>query len=100
PLSSAVAMDPAATIRIEHPRFARMNAPVRVLLHAMPAQAGPLEVRVETAYLDAFRVEAISPPAEATRIGPDWTTLVFDAAGPGWIRFDLEPTSSGYIQGR
>ena len=94
PLSSARASDPGGGLAVNYQRFVRAGAGQRLLFEIDTPAAGPVELRLSRAYLDAIRVEHVLPPPASTTAAGEWTTFVFtpgtravtvdgEARGPG-----------------
>ena len=81
PLSRAVTAQPAG-LRVEHPRFARVDAPQSLRVH-LPTSAPPgggYRLGLGRRFLDRVRIEAVVPPPVATEAAYDGR-IVYTFAG-------------------
>lgn len=76
PLSSTTAQDGSGRLTVQYDRFGRYNAAARLVLKITPLQNGPVVVRVDADFLDAFTIEWLHPMPAAVRSfdgGSEWT---------------------------
>jgi hypothetical protein len=91
PLSHARAV--AATGRIDYEHFVRNGSPSRfVITPASGAAQGVSRVEITADYLEAFRVERITPEPTTVRMAGGQLVYEFAASSPGAsISFDVDP---------
>lgn len=91
PLSHASAQ--AATGRIEYERFVRDGSPSElVITPAGGAAQGVSRVAITAEYLEAFRVESITPEPTTVRMAGGQLVYEFAASAPGAsISFHIDP---------
>lgn len=80
PLSRAQAGESAAPLWIEYERFVRVGAPTRVVVHHRLVASGPqghVQLHINRAYFDAFRIGKVLPEPEGVDIGPSEVVLRF-----------------------
>ncbi len=101
PLSSATAVDPTSGLWLEYDRCVRCEAPAKLRVQLGPAAAkdGKVRLWLSRPYLDAVRVEQVTPEPELVEAGAGRLTYVFRAAeadGPLAVTFSLKPERAGY----
>lgn len=96
PLSSARAPAAGGGLAVEYQRFVRAGAVHRLLFEIDAPGAGPVELRLSRAYLDAVRVEHVLPPPASTTATGEWTTFVF-APGTRVVTLDGEARGPGRL---
>ena len=96
PLSSARASDPGGGLTVDYQRFVRAGAAHRLLFEIATSGAGPVELRLSRAYVDAVRVEHVLPPPASTTSSGEWTTFVF-APGTRVVALDGEARGPGRL---
>lgn len=94
PLSSARAS--GSGLAVDYQRFVRAGAAQRLLFEINTAAAGPVELRLSRAYLDAIRLEHVLPPPASTTATGEWTTFVF-APGTRVVTLDGEARGPGRL---
>jgi hypothetical protein len=105
PLSRGAAGDPfEQPIRLEYERFARALAPttLRAQLRAGLARDGAVRLWVSRPYLEAVRVEEVTPEPAQVEAGQDRLVYVFrvaDPARPATVSFHLKPERPGALTG-
>ena len=92
PLSHAVAGSHEGPLWLEYDRFVRVGTVSRIAIHGT-APSPALDLRLSREFLDANRIERITPPPASVEIGPSETRLRFsrEAAGPFTILLDVQP---------
>lgn len=105
PLSKTTAGDQASPLQAEYYRFWRMASPMPLRLRIAPSLAGQGEVGVwvSRAYLEAMRVESITPEPARVEAGTDHFVYVFRLKEPATVisvMFSLEPDRAGRISGQ
>jgi hypothetical protein len=98
PLSHARTGDPGSSFWIEYERFTRVGAQTRIGVHGI-APAGAIHLRFNRAFLDAHRLERVTPEPASIEIGPSETEMRFDQQKSGGGTFsiflDVEPLRAG-----
>lgn len=95
PVSRAVAQGGA--VRIEYERFIRLQQATR-LRFVLPVSDN--EMALHRQYLEAFRVEQITPEPREVEASADWLTYRFSGNGGMAVTFDLIPETFGRVLGR
>jgi len=88
----------------EYQRFARRQAPTRLIveLRADQARDGKVTVLLDRRYLERFEVEKISPRPEAELAGPDGVRYRFaitESSEPSRVAFGLRGRGFGRARG-
>jgi len=98
PLSHAEAGDRGSALWIEYDRFIRVGAATRITIHAIPPDNG-LHLRLNRDFLEAHRLERVTPEPAALEIGPSEVGIRFDppvsSTTPLTIILDLQPLRPG-----
>jgi hypothetical protein len=81
PLSRSSAVSADGSLRVEYDRFGRFGAPMRMTVHIRPDADGTAAFTVTRDYLQAQRVEQITPPPTTTETAGDAVRYVFRPAG-------------------
>jgi hypothetical protein len=100
PLSTAVTAHPGG-LRVEHPRFARADAPrsVRVHLPVSSPQPGGYRVALGRPFLDRVRIEKVVPEPIATETASDdRVAYVFAGAAAPVVTFHFTPRGMGVVR--
>lgn len=103
PLSRAT--EESAELSVEYPRFARLQAPVRLTLR-FPAQAarnGEVRLWLERRYVEKAKLERVVPQPREVEASPERLTYVFAVAGGEGLAaatFHLEFDTFGLVEGR
>lgn len=103
PLSSSVAGEPGASVRVEYQRFAHFESEADLRLELRPATADPfLELWVSSAYLRGIEVRGVTPAPAETRLEGDRLVYRYPRAGEGpmSVRFDILYRSLGRLEGQ
>lgn len=81
PLSRASAVSGDGSLRVEYDRFGRFGAPMRMTVHIRPDAAGTAAFTVARDYLQAQRVEQVTPAPSATETDGAGVRYLFRSAG-------------------
>lgn len=86
--------------RLSYERFVRYNAPTELSVQATGATQRGLEIHLAHTFIDAYKIEAITPePSHMSSTG-DAVMFRFDTAGPATrVTFRLEPDEIGLHTG-
>jgi hypothetical protein len=105
PLSRREAGEPGSAIRLEYERFVRNQAPVHLRMRLGPGVAdadGRVRLWVSRGYLDAFKLEQVTPAPEWVETAPGRTVFVLRLAEPGepaLVTARLEAETIGSVKG-
>ncbi len=104
PLSNSTAGNRNAALWLEFHRFIRYQAPTHLRIHLRPAIKDRDRVRVwfNRDYLEAFQIQAMTPPPESVEVRGRWLIYVFrvfEPSQPTAIMFYVEPEKFGSISG-
>ncbi len=110
PLSSVSQSDAGATLRLDYERFLRVQSDAELSIQVRPDAKHPAEIAlwVNRDYLNAFRVQQITPLPERTQVAPDRVILFFTVAGQNQpsanqqaveISFQLSALQMGWVSG-
>ena len=104
PVSRTSTTVPGA-LRVEHGRFARVETPetLRVILDPAATAGDRVLLGLDRQYVDASRIEAVTPPPRAVRAAGDELIYEFAVARPGGpitIAFLLQHERFGRLRGR
>src|SRR5690606_16188640 len=84
PLAGRQASSADGALRVEYPRFARVQSPFPLRLTVRNATAGPLRVWISREYLRKLDLRRVTPPPERTLLGGDRVLFEFPWEGaPG-----------------
>jgi hypothetical protein len=102
PLSRATARAPGMPLRVEFERFGRRESPARLTLHADAAAVrdGVLRVRLGASFLDAARIEQVTPEPRSVRSGPRGLLYEFAVepdTAPAPIEIDYQAEAIGHL---
>ena len=106
PLSRATASSADGGLRLEYERFVRSGAPARMLVHVAGSPAGDpgraLQLEFSRDFIDAIRLERVTPEPASILVGPDIVSLHLPDAGSGPVTvvLDFEPLRAGRLTGR
>ena len=105
PLSKASAGGADAPLRLEYNRFVRYLAPTALRVQLVPGQAenGQARVWIDRSYLDAVRIQSITPEPEKVESEPDRMIFTFSVAAserPVVAAFHFEPEQIGPLDAR
>lgn len=90
PLSRAHADGP--TGRVDYERFVRNGSPTEIIITPSGSSHGISRIEITAAYLEAGRVERITPEPAAVRIEGKRLVYEFAAAAPGAsVSFHIDP---------
>ena len=95
PLSSA--STEGVRVRLDYDRFARLGQSTKLRLSFVNASDTRLEF--SRAYLEAFRIEQITPQPRAAEGNEDTLGYLFAGEGSMTVAFDLVPEKFGIIAG-
>jgi hypothetical protein len=92
PLSWRSESAPDGSLRLEYERFGRFGAPMRLTVHVRADAAGTASFTVSRDYLDAQRVQTVTPPPSSTEIEGDRVRYEFRSRGsdPLAVALDLQ----------
>lgn len=104
PLSKTTASGGAGALSIEYYRFWRMASPMPLRIRIQPIANGQEEISmwISREYLEAMRVESVTPEPERVEAATDHFVYVFklkDASSAATVMFDLEPARMGKVSG-
>ena len=95
PLSS-VATD-GTRLRLDYERFPRLGQSTR--LRVSLQSAPELRLDFSRSYLEAFRIEQVTPEPRAVDATQDWLSYAFSGEGPITVTLDLVPEKFGGVRG-
>ena len=105
PLSQAMAGQQDSPLRIEYHRFWRLKSPMSLRLHLGPeaAASGQARVWLSRSYVEAMRVQHVTPQPQRVEAGSDRFTYVFTLSQvnrPTAVTFTIEPETPGSVAGQ
>lgn len=101
PLSSVSLPAPDAPFSVEYGRFGRFGASMRLAVQVPPDADGAIRFSLNQEFVQAFRIDTITPdPAEA-RLVPDGIEYRFDAEHTARrpVIFELQPARRWLVRG-
>lgn len=85
-------------LRLEYERFGRVEHPMR--LRFLLSESRPdATIALRRAYLEAFRIEKVTPEPAEVRAEGSWFRFRFAGSGPLTATFDLIPLELGPLAG-
>lgn len=104
-LGPATAATPRGALKVDYPRFARMQTPLFITVQVRPREGTSRELRLwfDADYLMQFSGALFVPEPRHMEAGPGRVTLEYahdPAPGPVTVRLELEARSCGPIEGR
>ncbi|HEX9787042.1 MAG TPA: hypothetical protein VGB09_03405 [Candidatus Binatia bacterium] len=96
PLSRASAQ--GSGLRLEYERFGRLQQPTR-LRFLLPESKLDAEVSISRDYLEAVRIEQITPEPREVAVAGRWLIYRFSGPGPLAVTLDLVPLDFGGLEG-
>jgi hypothetical protein len=105
PLSQAMAGRQDGPLWAEYHRFWRLKSPMSLRLHLGPeaAASGQARVWLSRSYMEAMRVQHVTPPPQRVEAGSDRFTYVFTLNPPHRstaVTFTIEPETPGSVAGQ
>lgn len=100
PVSSATATDAAGAIEIDYGRFQRYGAETSMQLHLSAVAGGEVAIRIGNSFVEAFKIEKISPQPVEERGSPDGVEMTFQAVGGGpfQVHLAVRPQRIGMVR--
>lgn len=102
PISSSTTGEVNSALWVDYERFGRRGAPSRLRVHASPA-AEEFKLLIDRGYLEALKVENISPEPQSAEATGQWVVYTFRVAEPGAptaVTFEVQPDQIGPLRGR
>lgn len=102
PASTSTAGDQGSALWVDYERFGRRGASITMRVHARPA-AGEFKLLVDRGYMEAVRVQQITPEPASHEVSGAWLIYTFQAAEPGAetaVTFELQGEQVGRLRAR